>query len=572
MPPPRDGAPTPTTSPPPSPGDTPSASKGSGSGSSSPPSSPQPASKGSGSGAGVSPPPSSPQPASKGSSPSGGRGTGDAAAAPPSSSATRGGSPPMASTSPASASYTTTPGVRDPALKLVETGHGKPAVGAHEEGGEVEAAKEEHTIGSDPVKTPSPSDSEKQLSSSPVGTGTGDAATSTPPASTSPRVHCGGSTPLASPSPVSTSRPTSPRVGGIVPEPVATVHCKPAASAHAREGKGKGKGKEKEDGDGEKDKEKRKGEHDHGCFGDGLFPWSAESPRDDDASAALKQQLLMKTRTSKPKTKVYVYQFETRFMVPGVDQSTAENNGSEMVKIGLHVLTRLSEDLDERRLYSILKSVVARYNGNQLITEQERVRWEIKQILTDQAQNFGIAIHDVYIVIPSFEKIFTQDIEEKEVTTQGVEQDNRNAMIRSQEDDQIWNKRQIVYIFYLGTALGIIFLIRPWLPRAYDRLILAAFAIIWGAGSVGLPVGIFGTSRLEKNCSRHVGRFISLSFSLLVIYAIFILTLNVAGTPPTPSVPSFGITDDDADRWTAIGFIVIAVLVSLGHLSSWIRV
>ncbi|KAI5004870.1 hypothetical protein ZWY2020_032113 [Hordeum vulgare] len=411
----------------------------------------------------------------------------------------------MASTSPASASCTTTPGVRDPALKLVETGHGKPAVGAHEEGGEVEAAKEEHTIGSDPVKTPSPSDSEKQLSSSPAGTGTGDAATSTPPASTSPRVHCGGSTPLASPSPVSTSRPTSPRVGGIVPELVATVHCKPAASAHAREGKGKGKGKEKEDGDGEKDKEKRKGEHDHGCFGDGLFPWSAESPRDDDASAALKQQLLMKTRTSKPKTKVYVYQFETRFMVPGVDQSTAENNGSEMVKIGLHVLTRLSEDLDERRLYSILKSVVARYNGNQLITEQERVRWEIKQILTDQAQNFGIAIHDVYIV------------------TGG----------------------------------------RPDLEQEADCLHFLS--------SVGLPVGIFGTSRLEKNCSRHVGRFISLSFSLLVIYAIFILTLNVAGTPPTPSVSSFGITDDDADRWTAIGFIVIAVLVSLGHLGSWIR-
>ncbi|XP_037411501.1 nucleolar protein dao-5-like [Triticum dicoccoides] len=668
MPPRRDGAPTPTSSPPPSPGGTPSASKG------------------------ATPPPSSPHPASKGPSAPGGTGTDDEAAATPPSSPRCGGSPPVASRSPASFSFpasprvhcggrgspptaspsptpASSPGVGVSLVELVATGDGKPAAGAHEEEGEVEKAME------DPVKTTARSDPEKQLSSAPGGTGTGDATAATPPSSlrccgipsaastppasasrpTSPRVHCGGSTPMTiSSDAVSESGKQSLHEVDLDPtdrkpsqhklaeeaeeveqrENVATQRGKQleeretllrqthyaVPQGHAgvsnwvekeeEEEKRKRKGKEKEDEGEENEQEQGKGEHNHSCPGSGLFPWTAELPR-DDALAALKQQLLMPQqsklmptpsdtpnaataeitamtmRTSTPKAKVY--QFETRFMAPSLDQSTSEINDLEMVKVGLLVLTRLSENLHERRLYStiheVLKAAVATYNTNQLMTERDRVRWEIRKILTDQTQNLGIAIDDVSIVSLSFEKVFTQDIQEKEVTTQEdrqgnrttqeAGQDNRSAMIRSQDDDQIWNKRQIGYIFDLGTALGIIFLIRPWLPSSYDRWIMAAFAAVWGAGSVGLPIGMFGTSRVEKNCSRHVGRFISLSFSLLVIYAIYILTLNVAGTPPTPSVSSFGITngdgDGDADWWTTAGFIVIAALVSFGHLWSWIR-
>ncbi|KAM3197392.1 hypothetical protein ACQJBY_072825 [Aegilops geniculata] len=745
MPPRRDGAATPTTSPPPSPGGTPSATKG----------------------AGAAPPPSSPHPASKGPSAPGGTGTGDEAAATPPSSPRRGGSPPVASPSPApvscpasprvhcggrgspptaspppaSASCNTSPRVRVSLLELVATVHGKPAAGAHEEGGV--------------------SDMEKQLSSAPGGTGTGDAAAatphsslrccgipsaaSTPPASASCPTSPRGSTPMASP---------SPRAGETVPEQVATGHGKPAG-AHEREGltvsvmgqttgsdlvktttlfsseqsqqkkdldqregklkqweqdldgraeevgqreddamqrerrqydmwlrlaewetdlkraqhavlqgharlskwvndvdaectarmttaprmedelrsdKSRTEAKQKEEEekgseDDEKEEEDEEVKHAHGCFGSGSFRRNCigrAEPR-DEASAALKQRLLMPQqsqstptpsdtpnpliaeitavtmRNSTPKAKVY--HFESCLMplrsgspktygicsFPSLGQITSESKDPEMVKIGLRVLTRSSENLDERRLYStiheILKAVVAKYNASQLLTQQERVRWEIRKILTDQAQNFGIAIDGVSIVSLSFEKVFTQDIQEKEVTTQEdgqgnrttqeAGQDNRSAMIRSQEDDQIWNKTQIGYIFDLGTALGIIFLIRPWLPSGYDRWIMAAFAAVWGMGSVGLPIGMFGTSRFEKNCSRHVGRFISLSFSLLVLYAIYILTLNVAGTPPTPSVSSLGITngdgDGDADWWTTAGFIVIAALVAFGHLCSWIR-
>ncbi|XBI15789.1 hypothetical protein VPH35_058146 [Triticum aestivum] len=622
MPPRQDGAAAPTTSPPPSPGGTTSATKGAG--------------------AGAAPPPSSPHPASKGPSAPGGTGTGDEAAATPPSSPRSGGSPPVASPSPApvscpasprvhcggrgspptaspppaSASCNTSPRVRVSLLELVATGHGKPAAGAHEEGGEVEKAME------DPVETPALSDSEKQLSSAPGGTA---AAAAAPPSTLDERETLLRRTHYAA-VPQDHATPSK-WVGDVDADRTTRMPAVQRMEDGLRSETSRLKAKEKK-GEEEKRKGKEDGNEDnHVCLGSGFFRWNAEPAR-DDASSALKQQLLMPqqsklmptpsdtpnpiipeitamtTRTSTLKGKVY--HFESCLMplrsespktygicsFPSLGQITSESKDPEMVKIGLRVLTRSSENLDERRLYStiheILKAVVAKYNASQLLTQQERVRWEIRKILTDQAQNFGIAIDGVSIVSLSFEKVFTQDIQEKEVTTQEDEQgnrttqeagqDNRSAMIRSQEDDQIWNKRQIGYIFDLGTALGIIFLIRPWLPSGYDRWILAAFAAVWGAGSVGLPIGMFGTSRVEKNCSRHVGRFISLSFSLLVLYAIYILTLNVSGTPSTPSVSSFGITngdgdgDGDADWWTTAGFIVIAALVAFGHLCSWIRV
>jgi hypothetical protein len=104
---------------------------------------------------------------------------------------------------------------------------------------------------------------------------------------------------------------------------------------------------------------------------------------------------------------------------------------------------------------------------------------------------------------------------------------------------------------------------------------LVVFAAVWGVGSVGFPVGLFGTSRFEKNWSRHVGRFISLSCSLLVIYGIYILALRVSGAPElTLSLSPIKITDADAnaDWWMTVWFSTIAVLVLIGHLYSWIRV
>ncbi|TVU51090.1 hypothetical protein EJB05_02497, partial [Eragrostis curvula] len=91
------------------------------------------------------------------------------------------------------------------------------------------------------------------------------------------------------------------------------------------------------------------------------------------------------------------------------------------------------------------------------------------------------------------------------------------------EDDGTWNKRQITYVFHLGLAVGLLFLVRPFMPGGCEGWLLAAFAMTWGIGSIGLPAGMFGTTRLEKNCSRFTAQVVSLSFSLMVIYSAYLL-------------------------------------------------
>nr|XP_004251498.1 prohibitin-1, mitochondrial-like [Solanum lycopersicum] len=169
-----------------------------------------------------------------------------------------------------------------------------------------------------------------------------------------------------------------------------------------------------------------------------------------------------------------VYPEGTHFMIPWIDrpviydvrarphlvESTSGSRDLQMVKIGLRVLTRpvpdqlptiyrsLGENYNERVLPSIihetLKSVVAQYNANQLISPRERynVSKEIRKILTERAANFNIALDDVSITSLTFGKEFTAAIEAKQVAAQEAErakfivekaeQDKRSAVIRAQ--------------------------------------------------------------------------------------------------------------------------------------------
>ncbi|KAL6641767.1 hypothetical protein ACP70R_019948 [Stipagrostis hirtigluma subsp. patula] len=144
------------------------------------------------------------------------------------------------------------------------------------------------------------------------------------------------------------------------------------------------------------------------------------------------------------------------------------------------------------------------------------------------------------------------------------------------DEDETWNKRQIGYVFYLGLAVALLFLIRPLLPVGYDQWLLTGFAAVWGTGSIGLPAGIFGTTRLEKNCSRHIGRAISMCFALMVIYATYLLAVlpvDAGGaTTSSPSPPPSTMDSTDSLTLWRIIFGAIALIVTLGHIGSWIMV
>mmetsp|Transcript_38182 Transcript_38182/g.96646 ORF Transcript_38182/g.96646 Transcript_38182/m.96646 type:complete len:282 (-) Transcript_38182:505-1350(-) len=101
------------------------------------------------------------------------------------------------------------------------------------------------------------------------------------------------------------------------------------------------------------------------------------------------------------------------------------------------IYQNLGVDWEDRVLPSIgnevVKSTVAQYNAEQLLTQREKVSRQVRDNLHQRAQDFGIVLEDVAITHLSFGTEFTKAVEMKQVAEQDAERAKFVVMKAEQE-------------------------------------------------------------------------------------------------------------------------------------------
>jgi len=89
------------------------------------------------------------------------------------------------------------------------------------------------------------------------------------------------------------------------------------------------------------------------------------------------------------------------------------------------IYKEIGVDYDDRVLPSIvnevMKTVIAKFNADELITQRTRVSTKINEMLEERAENFNIILDDISITHLTFGREFSQAVEFKQVAQQEAE-------------------------------------------------------------------------------------------------------------------------------------------------------
>ena len=136
-------------------------------------------------------------------------------------------------------------------------------------------------------------------------------------------------------------------------------------------------------------------------------------------------------------------------MKPRIINTVTGTRDLQEVTVALRVLSRpdipflkeiyqqLGVDYDERVLPSIgneiMKSVIAQYDAESLLTNREKVSKEIRDHLINRGSGFHILFDDISIIHLEFSKEFASAIEKKQVAQQEAERSKFVVMKSEQE-------------------------------------------------------------------------------------------------------------------------------------------